>query len=62
MNDNTPGSRGKSEQDTLFKICVLCGEPYQGYGNNPWPMANAGRCCDQCNLDKVLPARLKHIK
>ena len=26
-------------------------------GNNAWPI-NDGRCCNDCNLTKVIPARL----
>lgn len=40
--------------------CILCKQPYQGYGNNPEPIVlyNSGLCCDKCNLEKVIPARL----
>jgi hypothetical protein len=38
--------------------CSICGKIYAGFGNNPWPI-NEGRCCDQCNEEKVLPARIK---
>ena len=31
--------------------------PYQG-GNNAQPV-NDGRCCDDCNLKVVIPARLE---
>lgn len=40
------------------KICVICGKEYQGWGNNAMPVAE-GECCDECNLKKVIPARLK---
>ena len=40
------------------KDCVLCGGICELYGNNPHPLANEGRCCDDCNLNKVVPARL----
>ena len=30
-------------------------------GNNAQPLAD-GRCCDKCNMIKVIPARLKNIK
>ena len=45
------------------KICVLCGEPFEGYGNNPEPCKpySAGKCCDSCNMTKVIPARLSMI-
>lgn len=38
-------------------ICVLCGRFFQGAGNNPWPLADHGSCCEDCNLD-VLMARI----
>jgi hypothetical protein len=42
------------------KVCVLCGEPFDGFGNNPEPLIayEAGRCCNDCNTTKVIPARL----
>ena len=39
------------------KICSICGKEYVGWGNNAQPV-NDGRCCDRCNLDYVIPARL----
>ena len=30
--------------------------PYEG-GNNAEPV-NSGRCCDKCNMEVVIPARL----
>lgn len=40
--------------------CVLCGEFYYGYGNNPYPLAvgENDECCNDCNDTKVIPARL----
>ena len=42
--------------------CCLCGKPFQGYGNNPAPLTNDDRmrCCDDCNITKVIPARLQN--
>ena len=43
-----------------FKCCI-CGKVFDGYGNNPYP-ASADpndRCCDVCNIQKVIPARLQ---
>ena len=44
--------------------CVLCKKeiPPQGTwkeGNNAEPVAK-GRCCNDCNMTKVVPARIKH--
>ena len=43
--------------------CVLCGTTFVGYGNNPEPLASFddGRCCDDCNTTKVIPARIKRL-
>lgn len=42
--------------------CVICGKALKkgDYGNNPEPIKpySSGVCCDECNRDKVIPARL----
>ena len=38
--------------------CVLCGEKFNEYGNNPYPLAEEGECCDSCNND-VIAARIE---
>lgn len=48
--------------DKEAKTCCLCGVTYNGWGNNAWPLDNEGRCCDQCNFTKVVPARLRNMK
>ena len=41
--------------------CVLCKEIFGGFGNNPWPLAEDGRCCANCNM-LVIASRLEaHI-
>ena len=55
------GSEEGSEQwgDEVWK-CVLCKEHFTGYGNNPDPLAQGkGECCDVCNTNQVIPARIK---
>ena len=37
--------------------CSICGEYFDGWGNNAWPI-NDGVCCDFCNMIEVLPARI----
>ena len=37
--------------------CCICGKEIEGYGNNAEPVRD-GRCCDSCNWDVVLPARI----
>jgi len=39
-------------------ICVICGKKFRGIGNNPAPIKKKGKCCDECNLLKVIPKRL----
>ena len=40
--------------------CCICGkEIFEGYGNNPWPVMDEGECCDECNYQKVIPARIE---
>jgi len=46
--------------------CCLCDELCEcEYGNNPYPLCaeddTESRCCDKCNSEKVLPARLASI-
>ena len=41
------------------KICSICGSDYDGYGNNADPFI--GRCCNDCNLLHVIPARISLI-
>ena len=41
--------------------CCICGSTIKGYGNNPWPIKNKGKCCDKCNSQYVIMARLKTI-
>lgn len=38
-------------------ICCICGKKFKGYGNNPWPLKEEGRCCDECN-EKVVEERM----
>ena len=37
---------------------MLCGEKSNEYGNNPYPLAEEGECCDSCNND-VIAARIE---
>ena len=43
-----------------YPKCVLCKEHLSGtrFGNNPQPIRKKGKCCDRCNNDKVIPARM----
>ena len=41
-------------------ICCICGKKCTGWGNNPWPVKDGenDRCCDDCNTEYVVPARI----
>jgi len=42
----------------MINKCCLCGEEYERFGNSARPLKD-GQCCDKCNYEKVIPARLK---
>lgn len=44
--------------------CCLCGKEIKDFGNNPWPLKENedDRCCDDCNVTKVIPARITNLK
>ena len=42
--------------------CCICGEPIEGHGNNPSPVKTEGDCCDKCNAEVVIPARIEKMK
>lgn len=52
--------------DNGVKICCICGKKFEGWGNNPDPVTDENgnlfpvdaRCCDECNDEYVIPARL----
>ena len=51
----------KMKHDSVF-ICSLCGKTSTGWGHNPEPLKkNEERCCEQCNVMKVIPARLSNV-
>lgn len=41
--------------------CCICHKHFKGYGNNPYPVAEEGRCCDECNATIVIPARINQL-
>ena len=51
---------GESYDDKHYTCCI-CGEEFDGYGNNPAPVKEDGRCCDACNRKFVIPARLEQM-
>lgn len=49
-------------------ICCVCGKKFKGWGNDPWPFEITKEadksepvCCDKCNMDYVVPARLNSL-
>ena len=43
--------------------CCLCGGKFEGWGNNPEPLRQSNlKCCDDCNMKFVIPARLLAIR
>ena len=46
----------------ISKTCCFCGKKFMGLGINPAPIKEQGVCCDDCNLAKVVPARLKKME
>jgi hypothetical protein len=44
--------------------CCICGKIIKGFGNNPWPVKTGeeDRCCDDCNWEFVIPARLINLQ
>ena len=53
--------KNMSEQNLKY-TCCFCGRPFYGYGNNAEPVIKNGVCCDECNMKKVIPARIKQLK
>lgn len=48
-------------------VCCICGKEFEGWGNNPWPIgwdvySEEDRCCDECNIKRVIPARIANLK
>lgn len=41
----------------MKELCCICHKPIKGYGNNAEPVCS-GRCCDKCNYEVVIPARI----
>lgn len=41
------------------KTCCICGMKFIGYGYNPYPIKEEGKCCRLCNYMVVLPERYR---
>ena len=46
-----------------LKKCCICGKEFVGWGNNPYPVVKDedARCCDDCNMEFVIPARIAEL-
>lgn len=51
----------KNRKTKEIHICSICGDAFLGYGNNAQPV-NDGRCCDECNIETVIPYRIYFMK
>ena len=40
-----------------MQVCSICKEEYTWYGNNAQLVAE-GKCCDDCNINIVIPIRI----
>jgi hypothetical protein len=46
-----------------LNLCCFCGQDFGQFGNNPEPLVafDEGRCCNDCNSSRVIPARLSQL-
>ncbi len=44
--------------------CCICGKEFEGYGNSPYPVNKntEARCCSECNINVVIPARIERLR
>jgi hypothetical protein len=57
---NVYGVKLKEGKEAEYTCCI-CGDDFEGYGNNPAPYKESGKCCDACNRKFVIPARLSQM-
>ena len=43
------------------QVCCICGKKFSGKGNDPWPLKEEGRCCDECNKE-VIEAKKQYLE
>ena len=58
VSDDESPSEDSDSDDGDGMNCVLCDGKYQHMGNNPHPLSETGRCCNDCNATKVIIARM----
>ena len=50
---------GHKSDKVEYPVCVICISLCDNeYGNNPSPVKKSGVCCDKCNSNIVIPARM----
>lgn len=59
------GTKHSAERmdNVKYYDCCICGQVCMDLGNNPWPVVKDAdaRCCDRCNDEVVIPARIKRM-
>ena len=59
---NPEAYRRKVESMLPENSCCLCRQRFRGYGNNPWPVLQDGKACEECNVKIVLTARVQAVR
>jgi hypothetical protein len=57
---NVYGIKLKEGKEAEYTCCI-CGDDFEGFGNNPAPYKESGKCCDACNRKFVIPSRLAEL-
>ncbi|MBQ7210519.1 MAG: hypothetical protein IJS05_06465 [Paludibacteraceae bacterium] len=42
--------------------CCICHKTIDGHGHDPIPVMASGKCCDRCQYQAVIPARIRLAK
>lgn len=52
-----------TKAESLKYTCCFCGKGFTGWGNDPWPVKDNrdNLCCDTCNMEVVIPARMNML-
>ncbi len=58
---NSTYSKTSLESSSSPQPCALCTGFFEGHGHNPQPILEDvnDRVCDDCNMNKVIPARIR---
>mgnify|MGYP000998209743 CR=1 FL=1 len=43
------------------KTCVICNKLFTEFGANPQPVKESGVCCNKCDNEVVIPARMEGL-